>query len=568
MKTRPTRKDSSGLLGAIFVLILTLTLSLLMTEGDAAIPQKINYQGYLTNAAGVPVHGTVEMQFLIYDVQAGGTPLWSEWQIVMVNRGLYNVNLGEVTPITLAFDKPYYLGVQIFPDPEMEPRKVLTSVGYAFRALTAETVTSGGGITGVIAGNGLTGGGTSGDVTLNVGAGAGISVNPGYVSIATGGVITEMLASHAVTNDKLAGNAVTQDKIADNAVGSAKIVDGTIGSQDLANGAVTPAKISSTGATSGQVLKFNGTSVAWANDEGGDLTLPYSGTINSSSTAFDIHNAGTGVGIKGSSTNGYGVYAYSQSNIALRAQNSFMLFIPEPSGSIGVWAYGADTGVYGSSTNGDGIVGKSDVQDKSGVYGFNSHTGGYGIFGRNTGTGNFGYLGGGYGVYGEAASDQHYAAGFKGNVRVLSRATGAVLIELGEGLDYAEGFPVSDKTKIVPGSILIIDSDQPGKLRLSDKPYDTKVAGIVAGAKGLGSAVRLGVGQFDFDVALAGRVYCNVDSTYGEVAPGDLLTTSPTPGYAMVVKDHTKAQGAILGKAMERLPPGHKAQILVLVTLQ
>ena len=80
--------------------------------------------------------------------------------------------------------------------------------------------------------------------------------------------------------------------------------------------------------------------------------------------------------------------------------------------------------------------------------------------------------------------------------------------------------------------------------------------------------MRLGVGQFDYDVALAGRVYCNVDANYGEVNPGDLLTTSPTSGYAMVVKDRAKAQGAILGKAMEKLEQGKKGQILVLVTLQ
>jgi hypothetical protein len=59
-----------------------------------------------------------------------------------------------------------------------------------------------------------------------------------------------------------------------------------------------------------------------------------------------------------------------------------------------------------------------------------------------------------------------------------------------------------------------------------------------------------------------------VDGTYGEVSPGDLLTTSPTPGYAMVVKDHSRAQGAILGKAMEELEQGERGQILVLVTLQ
>lgn len=63
-------------------------------------------------------------------------------------------------------------------------------------------------------------------------------------------------------------------------------------------------------------------------------------------------------------------------------------------------------------------------------------------------------------------------------------------------------------------------------------------------------------------------MYCNVDATSGAVQPGDLLTTSGTPGYAMKVADHNQAQGAILGKAMQPLKQGDKGQILVLVTLQ
>ncbi|MDH7487802.1 MAG: hypothetical protein QHJ81_16205 [Anaerolineae bacterium] len=204
------------------------------------------------------------------------------------------------------------------------------------------------------------------------------------------------------------------------------------------------------------------------------------------------------------------------------------------------------TGVTGSSSTGDGVRGQSSGANKSGVYGVNT--------------------GSGFGVYG--ASSNGYAGGFKGNVAVFSRATNAVILELGEGLDYAEGFDVSNQDEIPPGTVLVIDPDQPGKLTVSNTPYDRKVAGIITGAKGLGSGVRLGVDQYDYDVALAGRVYCNVDATYGEVSPGDLLTTSPTPGYAMLVKDYSKAQGAILGKAMEGLAAGQKGQILVLVTLQ
>jgi hypothetical protein len=155
----------------------------------------------------------------------------------------------------------------------------------------------------------------------------------------------------------------------------------------------------------------------------------------------------------------------------------------------------------------------------------------------------------------------------RGNIRI-SDISGDPILELGEGLDYAEGFDVADAQEIAPGSVLIIDPDNPGKLTVTGRPYDSKVAGIVAGAKGQGSGVRLGTGQFDHDVALAGRVYCNVDASVDGVEPGDLLTTSATPGYAMKATDYVLAQGAILGKAMEKLEQGQKGQILVLVTLQ
>ncbi len=160
-----------------------------------------------------------------------------------------------------------------------------------------------------------------------------------------------------------------------------------------------------------------------------------------------------------------------------------------------------------------------------------------------------------------------FVADFYGNVRIRDNA-GTTVMELGAGLDYAEGFNVSNGERILAGSVLIIDPDNPGQLRLSETAYDTKVAGIVAGANGLGSGVRLGADEFDKDVALAGRVYCNVDTSQVGINTGDLLTTSSTPGYAMRADDYNRAQGAILGKAMETIAKGQKGQILVLVTLQ
>ena len=68
-------------------------------------------------------------------------------------------------------------------------------------------------------------------------------------------------------------------------------------------------------------------------------------------------------------------------------------------------------------------------------------------------------------------------------------------------------------------------------------------------------------------MALTGRVYVKVDATHGAIEPGDLLTTSPTPGHAMKATDWDQAHGTILGKAMTGLDSG-TGLVLVLVSLQ
>jgi len=233
---------------------------------------------------------------------------------------------------------------------------------------------------------------------------------------------------------------------------------------------------------------------------------------------------------------------------------------------------GSITGERSVPTSGDyikGVLGYKDSSTNVGVYGRNyyEYYGTLGGWDDNVGhCGVFGHAGYGKNIFG-ALGTTSYAGLFQGKV-CIKNTNGATVIELGEGLDYAEGFDVSETDEVAPGTVLVIDSRNSGQLTCSTQAYDRKVAGIVAGANGLSSAVRLGVGQFDCDVALAGRVYCNVDATKTAIEPGDLLTTSAIPGYAMKPVDYTRAQGAILGKAMEKLEKGKKAQILVLVTLQ
>jgi hypothetical protein len=67
---------------------------------------------------------------------------------------------------------------------------------------------------------------------------------------------------------------------------------------------------------------------------------------------------------------------------------------------------------------------------------------------------------------------------------------------------------------------------------------------------------------------MTGRVWVYVDASSRAVEPGDLLTTAERPGYAMVVRDYRKAQGAIIGKAMTGLKRGETGMVLVVVNLQ
>jgi hypothetical protein len=160
-----------------------------------------------------------------------------------------------------------------------------------------------------------------------------------------------------------------------------------------------------------------------------------------------------------------------------------------------------------------------------------------------------------------------------GNVGIGTRVPQARLDVAGairiQGADVAEQFPVSDEVQ--PGMVLAIDPDNPGKLRLARGAYDTRVAGIVSGAKGLPAGAVLGNMpgmEDDPAIALSGRVWCLVDAdSGGPVHPGDMLTTSDVPGHAMKVTDHARARGAIIGKAMTQLESGRDL-VLVLVGLQ
>jgi hypothetical protein len=146
-------------------------------------------------------------------------------------------------------------------------------------------------------------------------------------------------------------------------------------------------------------------------------------------------------------------------------------------------------------------------------------------------------------------------------------------LEITGGSDLAEPFEVNAEPSVTvaPGMVVAIDPNAPGQLRLATAAYDRRVAGIISGAGGIKPGLIMGQegteAHGDHPVALAGRVYCLVDAAYGAVEPGDLLTTSDTPGHAMKATDPAQAAGAIIGKAMTALEGG-RGLVLVLVMHQ
>lgn len=157
-----------------------------------------------------------------------------------------------------------------------------------------------------------------------------------------------------------------------------------------------------------------------------------------------------------------------------------------------------------------------------------------------------------------------------GNIVLSPLGGGVVQVPVLEitGADLAEKFPASETLE--PGMVVAIDAKNAGKLCLSRGAYNRCVAGVVSGANNFAVGAVLGnlPGHEDAPpIALSGRVYVQCDATSGAIEPGDLLTTSDTPGHAMKATDRDRSHGAVIGKAMERLESG-RGLVLVLVNLQ
>jgi hypothetical protein len=252
------------------------------------------------------------------------------------------------------------------------------------------------------------------------------------------------------------------------------------------------------------------------------------------------------VAIYGYSLNNAGVYGASPNNVGVVATSD------------------QGTGVYSTSASYEAVHAETNSPTTATIAAYNLNPEGTGAALYAKKLGGFGHAGFFDGkVY---ATDDVWTDGN----HILTK--GSIKIEKGDILltsasDCAEDFDVAPSSEAEPGTVMILSGEN--CLSESTEPYDTRVAGVISGAGTYKPGIVLDrkPGPNRHPVALLGKVYCKVDAGYGAVAPGDLLTTSPTKGHAMKVQDSLRGIGAVLGKAMASLTGGC-GLIPVLVTLR
>lgn len=377
-----------------FVFVLGAFVLQALQSSSSNAQQVISYQGSVTSS-GTAVSGPHSVTLAIYAAATGGTALHTETQSVTFTNGIFNATLGadHANPLPM-FDagdvggvvRPaadYFLGVSIDAGAELTPRSKLGAAATAWTSRMADSArtagvahaldaTAGGVVRSI---NGL-----SGSLTLAGSNGTTVSSAGQTITISsTGSSGTGILGvqNSDGTITFVAPNGPTATiSLADNAVSTAKLAAGAVTTAKIASGAVTNTTVGSGSATIGQVLAANGSGGAtWVTPS--VFSLPYSNTMSSSSTLFDITNSGAGAAISG------GASAAAMAGVngsTTSATGIGVLGLTSDGSGVGVLT---NSGVFGGSSTARGVAGLTNS--------------GYGVEGAvsNSGVGIYGTTGAG-----------------------------------------------------------------------------------------------------------------------------------------------------------------------------
>jgi len=435
-----------------------------------------------------------------------------------VKNGLFSTVLGEQTPFGAAvkFDKQYWLGIQVGNEPELSSRIALTSVGYSFSSLRADTASVS------VASLADTTWKQNGSNIYRMNGNVGIGTDsPGEkLTINGDSRVTGNLVIHAQPTTYYERGFTKYL----NTNGSRQTETGLIwGYQDniYGNGTgASPVRIDFGQNDFKSYFSFK------TFHAGNDADLTEDIRINAGNVGIGTANPHERLEVNG--------------NVRLPSGNKLQVWTSQGNGGIH-WDNNVDAGFY--------LYQDGTSSDRGRVLWLEGFANGN-IFAISNRI-NFGI----------GTSNP------SSKLDVNGTTTTKVLAITG-GSDLAEPFEISESQPIPKGALVIIDEENPGQLKLSHQAYDKRVAGVVSGAGGINPGLTLtqeGVLEGGQNVALSGRVYALATAANGPIKPGDLLTTSKVPGHAMKATDRERAYGAVIGKAMSPLQSGEG---LVLVLIQ
>jgi len=163
----------------------------------------------------------------------------------------------------------------------------------------------------------------------------------------------------------------------------------------------------------------------------------------------------------------------------------------------------------------------------------------------------------------------------------------------GGGIDVAE-YIYDSNGDTEAGDVLVADAQKDESVIKSQKPYQTSVLGVVSTDPHMVMGMDLVINEETGEsipgvsatrLALTGRVPVKITEENGPIEPGDLLTTSSTPGYAMkwtlldvndakdfqelksILAENERRRNATIGKAVSSSSSG-EGTVMVLISVQ
>lgn len=232
----PTPMKTSRLLVLLNCLLAcaAVLFAALPAAHAAGPPEAMTYQGFLVDANGNPLAPSTPANypviFRIFQTTSGGASLWSEQQIVTVDKGNFSVILSEGSAVgaepkpllstvlsTNGADRYIQISVTIgTTTSDMLPRLRLLPSPYAFLATSANNLVSPAGVPVIRYGNSRV------EVTGDIAASGVISGNGAGLTGLTAGQVTGVFA-----DNKFPGNVARRD--VGNAFNGNQSINGTLG---------------------------------------------------------------------------------------------------------------------------------------------------------------------------------------------------------------------------------------------------------------------------------------------------------------------------------------------------